>query len=68
MIPIGTVWRIGGGFKYKKSDDFTWGSGVSIFYEGDLPVKPDDNPIEGRFSGQYSNVYLLFLSLYGQWR
>jgi long-chain fatty acid transport protein len=68
MIPIGTVWRIGGGFKYKKSDDFTWGSGVSIFYEGDLPIAPVDNPIEGRFSGQYSNVYLLWLSLYGQWR
>jgi long-chain fatty acid transport protein len=67
MIPIGTVYRLGGGFKYQKSDDFTWGSGLSIFYEGDLPVAPVENS-QGNFSGQYSNVYLLWASVYGQWR
>jgi long-chain fatty acid transport protein len=68
MIPIGNVYRIGGGFKYKKSDDFTWGSGLSLFYEGDLPTAPVENEIEGTFSGQYSNVYLLWASVYGQWK
>jgi long-chain fatty acid transport protein len=68
MIPIGTVYRIGGGLKYKKTENVTLGGGLSLFYEGDLPVAPVDNPIEGTFAGQYSNVYLLFSSFYVSWR
>jgi len=67
QIPIGSVYRIGGGFKYDKTEDFSWGAGFSIFYEGDLPVKPATNS-QGTFSGEYSNVALYWLSLYGSWR
>jgi long-chain fatty acid transport protein len=75
QIPIGTVYRIGGGFKYDKSEDFSWGAGFSIFYEGDLPVKSGNvareplGPVgDETFSGEYSNVALYWLSLYGSWR
>jgi long-chain fatty acid transport protein len=68
MIPIGTVYRIGGGIKYKKTEDVTLGGGLSLFYEGDLPVAPVENAIEGTFAGQYSNVYLLWSSFYVAWR
>jgi long-chain fatty acid transport protein len=67
MIPIGTVYRIGGGFKYKKTEDVTYGGGLSLFYEGDLPVASVTNP-EGTFAGQYSNVYLLWSSFYVSWK
>jgi long-chain fatty acid transport protein len=68
MIPIGTVYRIGGGFKYKKTEDMTYGGGLSLFYEGDLPIANVDNPIEGTFAGKYNNVYLLWSSFYVSWK
>jgi long-chain fatty acid transport protein len=67
QVPIGDVYRIGGGFKYDKTEDFSWGAGFSIFYEGDLPVESNTNS-QGTFSGEYSNVVLYWLSLYGSWR
>jgi long-chain fatty acid transport protein len=67
QIPIGSVYRIGGGFKYDKTDDFSWGAGFSIFYEGDVPVEPSTNS-QGTFSGEYSSVALYWLSLYASWR
>jgi long-chain fatty acid transport protein len=69
MIPIGTVYRIGGGFKYKKSEDVTYGGGLSIFWEGDLPVKDVvDTPPGETFAGEYENVVLVFSSFYVAWR
>ena len=68
MIPVGTVYRIGGGFKYAKTEDVTYGGGLSLFYEGDLPVKDAVNPVEGTFGGKYSNVYLLWASFYVSWK
>ena len=68
IVPIGTVWRLGGGIKYQKSEDFTWGGGLSIFYEGDLPIKPIDTSHDGTLSGKYSNVVLYWASLYASWR
>jgi long-chain fatty acid transport protein len=67
QVPIGSVYRIGGGFKYDKSDDFSWGAGLSMFYEGDLPVKSNTNT-QGTFSGEYSNVALYWASLYASWK
>ncbi|MGI9316712.1 MAG: OmpP1/FadL family transporter, partial [bacterium] len=68
LVPIGTVYRIGGGFKYQQSDDFEWGSGFSIFYEGDLPVKDQEvSPVQ-TFSGEYENVVLYWLTIFGSWR
>lgn len=71
LVPIGTVYRVGGGFKYEKTEDFEWGAGFSVFYEGDLPIAPVDYTGPGpdqRFSGQYSNVVLYWASIFGSWR
>lgn len=67
QVPIGAVYRFGGGFKYDKTEDFSWGAGLSVFYEGDLPVKSATNS-EGTFAGEYSNVVLYWASIYGSWR
>lgn len=67
-VPIGAVWRLGGGIKYEKSEDLTWGGGLSVFYEGDLPIADVDTGTNGNLSGEYTDVVLYWASFYGKWR
>ena len=66
-LPLGSMYRYGVGFKYKKSDDLLLGGGLSFLWEGDLNVKPAGNAARGQVSGQYENVSITFLSFYVQW-
>ena len=56
--------------RFIKTEDFEWGSGFSVFYEGDLPIKPVDQgqPNPGTFSGEYENVVLYWFTIFGSWR
>jgi long-chain fatty acid transport protein len=66
-LPLGDMWRFGGGFKYRKSDKVTLGGGFSFLWEGDLPIKRAGDAQEGFVSGEYEQVFLAFLSGYVQW-
>jgi long-chain fatty acid transport protein len=68
IVPIGTIYRIGGGFKYKKTEDVTLGAGLSLFYQGNLPVASVDNADGDTFAGEYRNVYMLWSSFYVSWK
>jgi long-subunit fatty acid transport protein len=68
IVPIGTIYRIGGGFKYKKTEDVTLGSGLSLFYQGDLPVTAVENGDGDTFAGEYTDVYMVWSSFYVSWK
>ncbi len=66
-LPLGEMYRYGVGFKYRKRGDLTLGGGLSLLWEGDLPIKPTGNALAGQVSGEYQNVNITFLSFYAQW-
>jgi long-chain fatty acid transport protein len=66
-LPLGEMYRYGVGLKYRKRDDLTLGGGLSLLWEGDLPIKPVENGLSGDVSGEYQNVRITFLSFYAQW-
>jgi long-chain fatty acid transport protein len=67
-LPLGSMYRYGLGFKYKKSEDLLLGGGLSFLWEGDLTVMPAGSDLSGGVvSGKYENVSISFLSLYVQW-
>ena len=69
MVPLGTMYRYGLGFQYRKREGMTLGGGFTFMHEGSLPVKPGSGGLTGQVSGKYSDkTSLSFLSFYVSWR
>jgi long-subunit fatty acid transport protein len=66
MIPMGEMFRFGGGVEYKKRNDLTIGTAMDIMWEGDLSLKNKSNG--GTLSGEYENVFLAFFTVYAKWQ
>lgn len=66
-LPLGDMYRYGVGFEKSVEKDFTFGGGLDFVWEGDVPVK-NTSGAAGELSGEYTNVYFVFASLYGVWR
>ncbi len=68
LLPLAASNRYGLGFKYKKSEDLTYGGGLSVLYEGTVPTQASSGGLTGQVSGNYEDAYLVFLSFFVQWR
>ena len=66
-LPMGDMYRYGVGFEKSVEKDFTFGGGLDLVWEGDVPVK-DSSGAAGELNGEYTNVYFVFATLYGVWR
>ena len=66
-LPMGDMYRYGVGFEKSADKDFTFGGGLDLIWEGDLPVK-NTNGAAGELNGEYTNVYFVFATLYGVWK
>jgi len=65
-IPLGDMYRLGIGTEYKKRNDLTIGGAMDFLWEGDLLIDSDSNG--GRVSGEYSNVFMTFFTVYAKWQ
>ena len=66
MIPMGEMFRVGGGAEYRKRSDLTIGGAMDIMWEGDLSLNGSSNG--GTLSGEYENVFLAFFAVYAKWQ
>jgi len=66
-LHMGDMYRYGTGFTYDLHENFTIGAALEVMWEGDLPVKPSSSA-GGDVSGEYSDVWFIFPSIYGIWR
>jgi len=66
VIPMGEMFRFGGGVEYKKRSDLTVGAAMDIMWEGDLSLNASSDG--GTISGEYENVFLAFLAVYAKWQ
>lgn len=62
VLPLGSMYRYGVGFKYKANDNMTYGGGFSWLWEGNLPIKEADG-----VNGHYHKTSISFLSFYAMW-
>jgi long-chain fatty acid transport protein len=62
VIPLGTMYRYGLGFKHKARDNLILGGGLSWIWEGNLPVKDTGDTV-----GKYDRVSITVLSFYARW-
>ena len=67
VLPMADMYRVGTGFRYDMKENFTLGAGVDFLWEGDTPVAPSSSAA-GNVSGEYSDVFFVFTSVYGVWR
>ena len=58
VIPLGSMYRYGIGFKHKTPKNRILGGGLTWIWEGNLPIKP-----AGDVEGQYNNVSIWVFSL-----
>ena len=67
-VPLGTMYRYGLGFQYRKRKGLTLGGGVSLMYEGNLPIKDTPAGQDGLLSGKYDdNISLWFFNFHARW-
>jgi len=66
-LPMGDMYRYGVGFEKSVEKDFTFGGGLDLVWEGDVPVK-DSSGAAGELNGEYTNVYFVFATVYGVWK
>jgi len=62
VIPLGTMYRYGLGFKHKASDNLILGGGLTWIWEGNLPIADT-----GDTAGKYDRVSISVLSFYARW-
>ena len=62
VIPLGTMYRYGLGFKHRLRDNLILGGGFTFIWEGNLPVKDT-----GTTAGKYDRVSISVLSFYARW-
>ena len=48
--------------------DFTFGGGLDLIWEGDVPVKDYNEAAGDIVDSEYTNVYFVFATLYGVWK
>jgi len=68
ILPVGNMYRYGGGFEYYKSDDLTIGGGLDLVWEGNVPVTEAGNNLAGTVNGKYTDAYFVFASVYASWK
>jgi len=66
-LPIGEQYRYGLGFEKKQSNNFSIGSGIDLLWQGDVPAARTDVAGQGTLSGEHTDVYFVFASIYGIW-
>jgi len=68
-LPIGEMYRYGVGFEKEISDDFSIGSGIDLLWQGNVPAaRSDVSNGQGTLSGEHTDVYFIFTSIYGIWK
>ena len=48
--------------------DFSLGSGIDLLWQGDVPAARSDVSGQGTLSGEHTDVYFVFASVYGVWK
>jgi len=62
------MYRYGVGFEKSVEKDFTFGGGLDLIWEGDVPVKDYNEAAGDIVDSEYTNVYFVFATLYGVWK
>ena len=62
VIPLGNMYRYAVGFKHKRREDLTIGGGLSVVWEGNLPIEDS-----GGVSGEYTDATIIIGSVYARW-
>lgn len=62
-LPIQAMYRYGAGFVWQKSKKLSINGGLSLVWEGDIPVTRSGNEEIGYLSGEYSKVSFTFADL-----
>jgi long-chain fatty acid transport protein len=68
ILPVGQMYRYGGGVEYDKSDELTIGAGLDLVWLGNVPVAEAGNDLAGTVSGKYTDAYFVFASVYANWK
>ncbi|MDX2349969.1 MAG: outer membrane protein transport protein [Porticoccus sp.] len=67
-FPMGDMYRYGVGFEKSVEKDFTFGGGLDLIWEGDVPVKDYNEAAGDIVDSEYEDVYFVFATLYGVWK
>ena len=68
ILPVGQMYRYGGGVEYNKGDDLMIGAGLDLVWLGNVPVAEAGNNIAGTVNGKYTDAYFVFASVYASWK
>jgi long-chain fatty acid transport protein len=61
-LPVGAQWRFGTGARWNYAENLTFDFCYELMWSGNLPIDQNRGTLTSRVAGEFSNMYIQFLS------